>query len=235
MQPHTLLIASAQHDQHAFLMAPLDGDGHTVHDTDNAPGTIAKLSAYAVDVLLLGELQAPADSPALLREIRAETHTRIHPAQPVITLGNGDELTALRAYEAGSDHHLPDSTGYVLLRSVIATITRRTLEQITGRHIHVGALHTTPPPKPLTSTPSPCTSPAANTKCSSRWPPTPPASSHAANSSTPSGAPRTSAPARSKRTSPAYATASPPPAAPNTSENAWGQGWALTSRHNAAA
>jgi hypothetical protein len=82
----------------AQLMArpQLDGDGHTVHDADSAAGAIAKLSAYAVDVLLLGELQRPADSPALLRAIRTEAHTRIHPAPPVITLGNADALTALR-------------------------------------------------------------------------------------------------------------------------------------------
>jgi len=34
--------------------------------------------------------------------------TRIHPAQPVITLGADDELSTLRAYEAGSDHHLAE-------------------------------------------------------------------------------------------------------------------------------
>ncbi len=93
-------------------------------------------------MLLLGNLEHPADSPALLRALRAGRHPRIHPGQPVITLGAGDELTALRAYECGSDHHLADSTGYVLLRAVLATVVRRALEeQAPGRHVHAGEIH----------------------------------------------------------------------------------------------
>jgi hypothetical protein len=57
-------------------------------------------------------------NPARLRTIRGSEHPRIHPGQPVITIGATDELTVLRAYESGSDHHLPDSTGYLLLRAV---------------------------------------------------------------------------------------------------------------------
>jgi DNA-binding response OmpR family regulator len=73
--------------------------------------------------------------------VRSGEHPRIHPAQPVITLGAGDELTVLRAYECGSDHHLPDGTGYVLLRAVLASVARRTLEQTTSRHVWVGEIH----------------------------------------------------------------------------------------------
>ena len=94
-----------------------------------------------MDVLLLGELDRPADSPGLLREIRAEQHTRIHPAQPVVTLGAADELSALRAYEAGSDHHLATDTGYLLLRAVLASVARRALQDHSSRHLQVGALH----------------------------------------------------------------------------------------------
>jgi len=117
MREHTLLVATTDQDQRAFLATQLDADGHTVYEADNTAATIAKLSAHAIDVMLLGCLQRPADGPALLRAIRAGEHPRIHPAQPVITLGDDDELTVLRAYESGSDHHLPDTTGYVLLRA----------------------------------------------------------------------------------------------------------------------
>ena len=139
--PHTLLIASAQHEQRAFIAAQLDADGHAVYDADSTESTIAKLTAHAIDVVLLGDLARPADSPALLRAIRAGQHPRIHPATPVITIGAHDELSALRAYEAGSDHHLADTTGYVLLRAVLLSVARRALQQITSRHIHVGDLH----------------------------------------------------------------------------------------------
>ncbi len=141
MQQHTLLIASADETQRTFLGAQLDADGQIVYEADSVAGTVAKLSAHAVDVVLLGELARPADSPALLRAIRADAHTHIHPAQPVITLGSADELSALRAYEAGSDHHLADSTGYVLLRAVLLSVARRVLDDLTSRHVQVGSLH----------------------------------------------------------------------------------------------
>ena len=141
MQPHTLLITSADETQRAFIAAQLDADGHTVHEADSPESTVAKLSAHAVDVLLLGELHRPADSPALLRAIRADQHTRVHPGQPTITLGASDDLTTLRAYETGSDHHLPADSAYVILRAVLASVVRRTLHDVTSRHLHIGSLH----------------------------------------------------------------------------------------------
>jgi DNA-binding response OmpR family regulator len=141
MQQHTLLIASADETQRTFVAAQLDADGHTVYEADSVAGTVAKLSAHAVDVVVLGDLARPADSPALLRAIRADAHTHIHPGQPVITLGGGDEISALRAYDAGSDHHLAASTGYVLLRAVLLTVARRVLHDVTSRHLQVGTLH----------------------------------------------------------------------------------------------
>jgi two-component system phosphate regulon response regulator PhoB len=140
-QQHTLLIASTDQDQRAFLAAQLDADGHTVYEADSTTATIAKLSTDAIDVMVLGSLGRPADAPALLRTIRAGGHPRIHPGQPVITIGAGDELTVLRAYESGSDHHLADGMGYVLLRAVLASVMRRTLEDVTSRHLQVGAIH----------------------------------------------------------------------------------------------
>jgi two-component system response regulator AdeR len=59
----------------------------------------------------------------------------------VVTFGADDELTVLRAYESGSDHHLAEHSGYLLLRAVLATLTRRTLQTITSRHLHVGQIH----------------------------------------------------------------------------------------------
>jgi DNA-binding response OmpR family regulator len=138
---HELLIATTDHHQREFLAAQLDADGHTVYEADNTQAAIAKLSAHPIDVLILGRLQRPADAPALLRAIRAGEHPRIHPGQLVITIGATDELTVLRAYECGSDHHLPDNTGYVLLRAVLASVTRRTLEAATSRHMHAGGMH----------------------------------------------------------------------------------------------
>jgi DNA-binding response OmpR family regulator len=140
-QQHILLIASTDQAQRTFLAAQLDADGHTVYEANSTQTAIARLSADAIDVLILGRLQLPADAPALLRAIRADEHPRSHPGQPVITLGAGDELTVLRAYESGSDHHLVDGTRYVLLRAVLASVMRRTLEDLTSRHLHVAGMH----------------------------------------------------------------------------------------------
>jgi DNA-binding response OmpR family regulator len=137
----TLLVATTDQDHRAFLAAQLDADGHTVYETDSTAAAIAKLSAHAIDVMILGRLQRPADSPALLRSVRAGEHLRIHPAQPVITLGADDELTVLRAYECGSDHHLAESSGYLLLRAVLASVARRALQDTSSRHVHVGEIH----------------------------------------------------------------------------------------------
>jgi DNA-binding response OmpR family regulator len=138
---HTLLIATTDPDQRTFLAAQLDADGHTVYEADSPQAAIAKLSAHPVDLMILGRLHRPADAPALLRALRAGEHPGIHPGQPVITLGADNDLTVLRAYESGSDHHLADGTGYLLLRAVLASVLRRTVEAVTSRHLHVAGMH----------------------------------------------------------------------------------------------
>jgi DNA-binding response OmpR family regulator len=123
------------------LAGQLDADGHTVYEADSTTGALTALCGQPVDVLILGELQRAADAPGLLRGVRGGEHQRVHPGLPVITIGAGDELTALRAYECGSDHHLPDEAGYLLLRAVLAAVVRRTLESVTSRHLHVAGMH----------------------------------------------------------------------------------------------
>jgi len=137
---HTILIAGADHRQRTFLAEQLDADGHTVYEADGTAAVVAKLSLHAVDVLILGELERPVEATGLVRSVRAGKHPRVHPGLVVITLGAGDELTTLRAYESGSDHHLPAGTGYVLLRAVIASLIRRVLEESSVRHLQAGAI-----------------------------------------------------------------------------------------------
>jgi len=133
---HTILIAAVNTEWRTFLAGQLDADGHTIHETNHAAAIVAKLTCNAIDILIVGELERPFDAPALLRSIRAGEHPRVHPGLPVITLGDDDELTALRAYESGSDHHLPDSASYIILRAVLATIIRRVFEDVIARHLH---------------------------------------------------------------------------------------------------
>ena len=83
----TLLIVGADAARGWDLGKQLDADGHSVHLADDRAGAIAKLSTHAIDVMILGALNRPADAPALLRDLRAgRLHTHVRPAQPVVTI-----------------------------------------------------------------------------------------------------------------------------------------------------
>jgi DNA-binding response OmpR family regulator len=136
-----LLVAAADVPLREFLADQLIADGHDVDTAESASAAIAKLGAHAIDVALMGDLDEPSTAAALVREIRGGSHQRVHRDQPIITVGAGDELTVLRAYEAGSDHHVPLDTGYVVTRAVIAAVVRLALRDTLSRHLHVGSLH----------------------------------------------------------------------------------------------
>ena len=139
---YTLLIATTDSDSRQQHAVQLDADGHTIYEADRAAALTAKLSTHAIDVLILGDLEQPAEAPRLLRALRAdELHSRVHRNQPVITLGDTDELSTLRAYDAGSDHHLAIDTSYLVLRAAITALLRRTYEELHNRHVYVGDLH----------------------------------------------------------------------------------------------
>ncbi|MGH2941279.1 MAG: winged helix-turn-helix transcriptional regulator [Solirubrobacteraceae bacterium] len=142
MHSQTILVALADNDGRDALAAQLDADGHTVHTADTTATTSRKLAAHAIDVLVLGELEHAAAATGLLRELRAGTLSiRAHPAQPIVTLGDCGELATLRAYEAGSDHHVPVNAAYLVLRAILATVTRRAAADLARRHLRAGELH----------------------------------------------------------------------------------------------
>jgi len=142
MQPITILIVAADRQRAWDLGEQFDADGHTIHLAHDRPSAIAKLSTHATDVVILAGLERPADAPALLRDLRAGAlHDRVHPEQPVVTIGAPDDLSTLRAYQAGADHHIDAANGYLVVRAVLAAVTRRTLHDTTSRHVDVGELH----------------------------------------------------------------------------------------------
>jgi DNA-binding response OmpR family regulator len=141
MPEHTLLIAAADAKQREFLADQLMADGNAVDTADTTDNAIAKLSAHAIDVALMADLEGVAATTTLVREIRAHRYHRIHCDQPIITFGGSDELSALRAYEAGSDHHLPCGTAYVVVRAAIDAVVRLALRDTLSRHLQVGDLH----------------------------------------------------------------------------------------------
>ena len=112
------------------LASQLTADGYELHQAHSIRHAVSLLASRHADLFILGALERPSVALALLRELReGALDPRAWPELPTITLAPlvaGDrELDALRAYEAGSDHHLPDDAGYLHLRAVVHAIVRR--------------------------------------------------------------------------------------------------------------
>src|SRR5215216_2223248 len=143
--PLSILVAVANRPELRDELADqLAADGHDVHQAHHSRHAVALLAGRQLDVLMLGALEQPAAALTLLRELRAGTlDPRAWPELPTITLaplaaGDG-ELDALRAYEAGSDHHLPAGAGYLHQRAVLEVVARRA-RGATRRVHRVGAI-----------------------------------------------------------------------------------------------
>lgn len=119
----TILVASADCHWRHQIAEQLKADGHRVLEALSDSST-RKLLAHDPHVLLLSELDAPAQSTQLLRALRAD-ELDAPAVLPVLTFGATDLVVELRAYELGSDHHLPGACDYVLLRAVLAAVLRR--------------------------------------------------------------------------------------------------------------
>jgi DNA-binding response OmpR family regulator len=118
-------------------------DGYDVHLAHSSRHATALLAGRHIDVMILGALERPAAALALLRTLRAGTlDPHAWPEVPTITLApliGDDELDALRAYEAGSDHHLADGAGYLHQRAVLRALARRA-RGVTHRVHRVGPI-----------------------------------------------------------------------------------------------
>jgi DNA-binding response OmpR family regulator len=129
--PLSILVAVANRSSRGYRLAEqLTADGHTVRRADHTRHAVALLANPDIDVLLLGALENAAAAPVLLRQLRAGAlGPRVWPDVLAITLaplsGGDPELDALRAYETGSDHHLPAGASYLHLRAALTVVTRR--------------------------------------------------------------------------------------------------------------
>jgi DNA-binding response OmpR family regulator len=126
------------------LASQLTADGYEIHQAHSSRHAVSLIASRHADVLILGALERPAVALALLRDLREGTlDARAWPELPAITLSPlvaGDrELDALRAYEAGRDHHLPAGAGYLHLRAVLQAIARRA-HGVTRRVHRVGPI-----------------------------------------------------------------------------------------------
>jgi DNA-binding response OmpR family regulator len=128
--PLPILIALEHEELRETLAEQLSIDGHDVHAAQHARHAAALLAGREISVMILGALETGPASLKLLRELRAGAlDAHVWPELPVITLaplaGTDSELDAVRAYQAGSDHHLPRGAGYLHLRSVVDAVVGR--------------------------------------------------------------------------------------------------------------
>lgn len=124
-----VLVADGDERLRGFLAVQLDADGATVRVATDAAQARTRAATYRPDVLVLGVLETPTAAVALLREIRAESGGDRHPAPdvPVIMLlSSRDELSTLRAYDAGVDDVAPRPIAYPLLRARLRVLLGQT-------------------------------------------------------------------------------------------------------------
>lgn len=122
---HKLLVAQADRAQREQLAAQFDLDGYDVHEAPTSKALVATARRVSPAVIVLGPLERPAAAGLVLRELRQGHVDHLDANVPVVTLGGGDPVSELRAYEAGSDHHRSLDVPFVLLRAVVAAVVRR--------------------------------------------------------------------------------------------------------------
>jgi len=138
--PLSILDALEQAELREALAEQLSADGHDVRLAEHSRHAVALLAGCEISVLILGALERGAVSLRLLRELRAgRLDARAWPELPAVTLApltarEDAELDALRAYEAGSDHHVAAGAGYLHLRAVVGAVAGRS--RVATRRVH---------------------------------------------------------------------------------------------------
>lgn len=144
--PHTdpPVIALAMPDgaQRRYLKDNLEADGYQPVTTDLELGIHALRGVNAAVVLVDCSSSCRALALALIDRIRhaSPSTDRVRPDLPVITLGPGDELESLRAFDAGADDYVAVPFSYPELRARIAANCRRSNAAPRPWALQVGAL-----------------------------------------------------------------------------------------------
>lgn len=116
----TVLVAESEDRLRAFLASQLDADGLTVHVAADAAQARARAATHRPDALVIGTLERPTAAVALVREIRGSGGLAGEPvaAVPVLMFVDArDELSMLRAFDAGVDDVAGPTISYPLLRA----------------------------------------------------------------------------------------------------------------------
>lgn len=115
-----VVVATGDDQLRAFLAAQLQADAATVRVADDLPQARARTVTHQPDALVVGGLETPAAAIALVREIRSSGGLVGEPRAdlPVLMLvAEHDELSILRAFDAGVDDVATLPLAYPLLRA----------------------------------------------------------------------------------------------------------------------
>ncbi len=116
-------------------------DGYEVLTAISEQHACAKLAGGAPDALVLGELETPAASLALLRRLRAGEIPRADPRLPVLALGADVDHAAVRQYQAGADIVLPSTASPLLVKGALDALAARAVgNERRHRVLRTGAL-----------------------------------------------------------------------------------------------
>ena len=138
-----ILLVTTDRPLREALARELTADGYPVAPALSARDARSLARLEPPELVLIGPLEIPGDSTALVREIRtrAASDGCWADAVPVIVLGSeADAIEALRAFDAGADDFLAAPHPYLELRARLEALLRRSSGRMSHRMLRVGSL-----------------------------------------------------------------------------------------------
>jgi DNA-binding response OmpR family regulator len=115
-------------------------DGLEVYVASSRQHAAAHLAQVDLHAIVLGALDDPAESLALLRDLRSGEIPGVDTQLPVIAIGADADHAAVRLYLAGADITLPSTASPLLIKGALDALAKRTDAQQHRRVMRVGHL-----------------------------------------------------------------------------------------------